>query len=94
MTEALEPEACPHDTNGDCGCPACSRIAQQICETLFKRQWHSYTSLMRKDGQRLCYWCGAPETKRAFVNVWGSVFNVGSCDACHLKNHGVKRDDL
>ena len=75
----------------------CGRTRQQTeaeLKPLFGRMWHTKTTLNRKDGKQLCYWCDAPETKRALVNIWGNVHDVGACDACHPKHHGKMRDDL
>lgn len=99
MNDAVETMACPHDTNGDgnCGlpaCPVCGRGVRQVCTDLFRRSWHTLTALKRKDGQKWCYWCESPDTKLAYVNVWGTVFIVGACDACYPKHHGIMRDEL
>lgn len=64
------------------------------CKALFGRNWHSYTTLTRKDDQKICYWCGQPETQRALVNIWGNVHDVGACDKCFPLNHTIMRDSL
>lgn len=56
--------------------------------------WHSYSELVRKDGKKECYWCKGSEDKRAWVNIWGSVYSVGACNDCHSEHHGIARDDL
>ena len=72
-----------------------ARQARAELDQLFgSRKWHSFTRCERDDGQALCYWCGAPESARARVNIWGTVCDVGACAACHLVNHGKLKDTL
>lgn len=59
-----------------------------------RSMWHTFTICSREDGQKICYWCGAAETKRARVNIWGTICEVAACDRCHLVNDGIARDQL
>lgn len=69
--------------------------AKLQCHVLFgDNGWHTLTTMSRKDGQRLCYWCGAPETQKALVNVWGNVHEAGACGGCFTKHHGKRSDSL
>lgn len=67
---------------------------EESYNAVFGRMWHSVTKLVRRDKQAVCYWCGEPETKRAWVNIWGTIHDVGACDICYKKNHGIARDSL
>jgi hypothetical protein len=50
--------------------------------------------LDRKDGQHLCYCCNAPATGRSSMNIWGTVYDFETCDACDDKYDGKSADVL
>lgn len=49
-------------------------------------------NLTRKDGQHLCYNCNAPATGWSSMNVWGTIVDYESCDACHALHDGTRAD--
>ena len=64
----------------------------------FGRSFHSTAVLTHRDpdspGAALCYWCNAPHTTTAAVNVWGTVNFIPSCQAHRDKYHGLCADVL
>lgn len=72
-----------------------AQIEKDIEELFGRIGWHHYSRAQRKDGVKECYWCKKqPPTKRALVNIWGTVCDVDCCEECYPKNHGCCRDQI
>ena len=71
------------------------RALENHMNALFGGMWHTATWLCRENNEpEVCYWCKAPVTHLADVNIWGNVCRTPACEACYKKNHGRCRDEL
>jgi len=69
-------------------------IEKEIRKLFDRIGWHHYSKAQRIYGKKKCHWCKGKNTKRALVNVWGTVCDIDACDECHKKYHGTCRDNV